>query len=70
MKDTARLQLLKSAESIDKFCDFLHQYFYKETILHSKQLANLMREAAKGEYPPFYPGIIIKGIIYLTPLEK
>jgi hypothetical protein len=62
VEQTDKDALLLAASIVDKFCDFIHPDFNRRTIFYSKELAKLMREAAKGEYPPFFKvGTDLKG---------
>lgn len=54
MKTESAKQLLQAADIIEQFCEFINPCFYKKTIFYGKQLAVLMRESGKGEYPPYF----------------
>jgi hypothetical protein len=64
MKPTDKL--LEAADMIDKFCEFINPDFYEKTIFYSRELAKLMREAAKQEYPPYF----VEGVVKTPPPPK
>jgi len=47
-------ELLKAADVVEKFCDFIHPDIHKRTIFYARFLAQLMRQAANNEHPPFW----------------